>query len=235
MKVAICDDNEDDILYFSEKIRESAQNHGIIVEIKNYTSIEQLRFALSDAGDAPDVLFLDINMPGLNGIDLAEELRMQGFHNNIVFLTISDKYMLQAFDVGAFNYIIKKRTPEKRFDRVVVSALRSAKKKASAYLFLSAGGENRNIPIDEIKYFEVINRIIHVHYGDESFEFFSTMGKLENRLSKYGFIRIHRSFLVAKAYIESFSYTEVILTGGERLPLSRKMYNVLKKELEEQL
>ena len=153
-------------------------------------------------------------------------------HKDIVFLTGSSQHMLPAFDVGAFNYIVKDETSEQRFEFVIRSAFESSKKKADAYMLFSAGGENINVAVSDIMYFEVVNRIIEVHYGNEKFEFFSSIGKLENKLRNYGFIRIYRSILVSKYYIKSFTNDEVILKNGQSLPLSRGKYPLVKEAMD---
>jgi two-component system response regulator LytT len=176
-------------------------------------------------------LFLDIHLPDSDGITLAKKLRDLGYCNEIVFLTVASDKMLSAFDVGAYNYIIKDNTTDERFKYVVTSAIETARQQRDAYMLFSAGGENINVPVRDIMYFEVVNRIIVVHYGDQTFEFFSTIGKLENRLRSYGFVRIHRSILVAKAYIRDFTYREVTLINGEQLPVSRGKYALLKEAM----
>ena len=228
-RVAICDDNEKDRTLFRGKIGEYAAKHDITVEFTGYSSSKSLLFAFADAETTADVLFLDICMPEMDGIELAKELRRRGYKKEIVFLTVSDHHMLPAFDVGAVNYIVKDQTSEERFERVVFSALSLARKESEAYMLFSAGGENRNVPVNEIMYFELIDRLIFVHYGTETFRFYSTLGKLENRLRSYGFIRIHRSFLVSRDYVSSFSYKEAVLLNGTKLPVSRGRYKLLKE------
>ena len=74
--------------------------------------------------------------------------------------------------------------------------------------------------------------MIIVYFNEESFEFFSTLTKLEEELAMYGFIRIHRSYLVAKAYIKSFSYQEVVLMNDIKLPVSRGRYQAMKEAMD---
>lgn len=233
MRIAICDDNTNELSFYSEQIRLVAERAGVPVDILKLENAKQAVFSLSDASDSVDVLFLDINMPDMNGISLARKLNEIGYRKDIVFLTVSTEHMLPAFDVGAYNYIVKNKTSNERFEAVVLSALESAKKKSSAFMLFSAGGENINVAVPEIIYFELINRIITVHYGTHTFEFFSTLGKLENKLRNYGFIRIHRSILVSKSYIKSFTYDELTLKNGEKLPVSRGNYAILKDAMTE--
>lgn len=231
MRIAVCDDDGEDLAIYSKKIKTFAEQIGEPVSIAGYSNAKQVLFALSDAKEAADILFLDIHLPDSDGITLAKKLRDLGYCNEIVFLTVASDKMLSAFDVGAYNYIIKDNTTDERFKYVVTSAIETARQQRDAYMLFSAGGENINVPVRDIMYFEVVNRIIVVHYGDQTFEFFSTIGKLENRLRSYGFVRIHRSILVAKAYIRDFTYREVTLINGEQLPVSRGKYALLKEAM----
>lgn len=94
-------------------------------------------------------------------------------------------------------------------------------------------GEYRNIAINDIKYFEVRGKIITVYYGSKSFEFISTIGKLENLLFTKGFIRVHRSFLVALQYIKTFAYDGLTLMDHKEIPVGRKYYGGLKEAMKE--
>ena len=97
---------------------------------------------------------------------------------------------------------------------------------------LSCAGETRNIPLTDILYFEVIRRIITVHYGSEAFEFYSTMGKLENMLSQKGFVRIHRAFIVGHRHVASIKNNEVVMRDGTRLPVGRTYLKKLREKQE---
>lgn len=95
----------------------------------------------------------------------------------------------------------------------------------------TCAGESRNVPLEDIQYFEVKHNIITVYYQKEKFEFYSTIGKLEDQLQKKGFIRIHRSFMVAKKFIRQASYTELELTNGTLLPVGQVHAKQLRKEM----
>ena len=98
-------------------------------------------------------------------------------------------------------------------------------------LTLTCAGETRSIPLNNIHYFEVVQRIITVHYGGETFEFYSTMGKLENLLTKKGFARIHRAYIAALRHIASMKNNEVVMRDGTRLPVGRTYSKSLRKKM----
>ena len=196
-----------------------------------YETAKQLLFDLEEKILTTDILLFDINMPEMSGIEAAQKLRNMGYKGEIVFLTVSKNHMLNAFDVRAFNYIIKGEMQNDRVKKILREVLMIADEKSKEYILFTGIGEIRNIPVLSIKYFEVKGKIVTVYYGSKSFEFVSTIGKLENILFTRGFIRVHRSFMVSTVMIKSFSYEEITLIDGTLIPVGRKYYASLKEEM----
>ena len=90
---------------------------------------------------------------------------------------------------------------------------------------LSCAGEQRKIIISHIYYFEVFNRIVKVHYRDGTFEFYSTLSKLEDSLARRGFVRVHRAYLVSERFISKINRREIALTDGTKIPIGGKYVN----------
>ena len=178
-----------------------------------------------------DILFLDVSMPGTNGIETARKLRELGYEGELIFLSASREAVFYAFDVRANNYLLKEQLSEERIEEVFLKAAREVQEKQSEYLLLTGVGEHRNVPVQAIQYFEINQKIVTVHYSGTTFEFVSTMGKLENLMFNRGFVRISRSILVATRYIQSFVYEQVTLRSGETLPVGRKYYKPLKEAM----
>ena len=232
MNIYLCDDNPVDLIKYSNKIAELAAIHKIEVGLFTYKNGYELLFDFEDRKTHIDVIYLEVNMPGINGIEIAEQLRAQDYMGEIIFLTESERHFLKAFDVGAFNYMIKRQTPEKRFEQIFLKACKSAEKKNSEIILLSGGGEFRNIEIKEIIYFSVDKRIVTVYYGkNETFEFFSSIEKLENQLFNKGFVRSHRAYLVSLSHIKSMTHNDLFLSNGAMLPLGRTRYKQIKETL----
>jgi len=224
MKVAICDDDSSARGHYTELIKLVADNHGISTTVDCYQKGEQLLFALDDKKDPYDIVFLDIFMPSINGIDVGTQLRKAGFIGSIIYLTRSKEHMLSAFDVGASNYVLKGNEYESdRFERVFIKAMKEVEQRKRKYLLLNGISEHRNIAIDTIRYFEVSKHICIVYYGKgESFEFVSSLGKIENKLLSFGFVRVHRSFLVNCARVKSFTFKQIIMDDDVQIPVGRK-------------
>lgn len=221
MKIFLCDDDERQLEIYTEKLERLASKHNQKVELRCFKNGEEMLFHLEDHLSSVDAIYLDINMPKINGIQVAERIRSLEFVGEIIFLTVSQEHYLSAFDVNAFNYILKGDSDEKRFEDVFLKVVKCVATKEEEYLLLRGGGQSRKVELSSIHYFEIQRRIITVHYQDREFEFFSTLEKLENQLEKKGFIRVHRAFIVAVSAIDSITYESLQMVNGDVIPIGR--------------
>ena len=233
MIVVICDDNPIERENLLEVTTHISKSEGYDAEFEVFENAKQMLFELEDKLELIDVILLDINMPGIDGMEAALKLRSNGYIGEIVCTTVSKSHMLGAFDVRAFNYIVKGETDSAKTVRIIKGVLGIASEKSKEYMLFTGIGEYRNIAINDIKYFEVRGKIITVYYGSKSFEFISTIGKLENLLFTKGFLRVHRSFLVSLQYIKTFTYEEVTLIDRTVISVGRKYYSGLKEAMKE--
>lgn len=234
MKIIVCDDSKADRENWVAKLNKVAKSMDKDIHILEYESARQLLFGQGEQIFGVDIILFDIHMPDMTGMEAAAKLRNEGFRGELVFLTVSKEYMLGAFDVRAFNYIVKGETDNQKIERVLRDVMNIADEKSKEYILFTGIGEFRNVPIASIKYFEVRGKIVTVYYGHKSFEFVSTIGKLENILFSRGFVRIHRSFMVAMSMVRSYSYESLEIIDGTRLPVGRTYYNNLKEAVNRQ-
>lgn len=233
MRIVICDDNPIERNNLLEVATHISKSEGYDAEFEVFENAKQMLFELEDKLELIDVMLLDINMPGIDGMEAASKLRSKGYIGEIVFITVSKEHMLMAFDVRAFNYIVKGETDSTKTVKIIKDVFEIASEKSKEYMLFTGIGEYRNIAINDIKYFEVRGKIITVYYGSKSFEFISTIGKLENLLFTKGFLRVHRSFLVALQYIKTFAYDGITLLDHKEIPVGRKYYSGLKEAMKE--
>ncbi len=231
MRIAICDDNPQHVRQYTEKLSAIGQKHGLTSTIDQYANGEQLLFAQEDAATRADIIFLDIRMPGRDGVDIAHALREMQQDGEIVFFTHSTENMLDAFDVDALHYIVKGQTSDEKIEEIFLRAIHRAEQKQQETIVLTCAGESRSVPVNQILYFESIRHVIQVHYGTEMFEFYSTLGKIEELLFGHGFMRIHRSFLVSLRYAASLASYTLTLYNGEQLPVAKGSYRQLKEKM----
>ncbi len=190
------------------------------VTISSFSTGEQLLFHLSDNPNQADIIYLDILMGSLNGMDTAKKLRENKCKSEIVFLTTSEDYVYDAFDISPVHYLLKTATSPEKFEEVFLRAVELVRKKETDMFICEVANTQKVIPIKDISFFEIWKRVITVHYnGKETVEFYSTMEELEKQLMDKGFVRIHRSFIVNLHYISKFQQNSLYLKTGENIPI----------------
>ena len=221
IKTAICDDEAPARAYLVSLIRAQPCS----CQIVEYASAAD---CLADRREL-DLIFLDIqlNAPGLDGIALAGQLRAQaaGRQPVIVFVTGYERYVFDAFDVGAFHYLLKP-VDEEKFARVfarAVEQITAGQGKSARALTLQSAGVSRTVPLDSIYYIESSNHKVVLHLRDGEFACYGKLRDLELELQDR-FFRVHKGYLVNLTYVEGYSKTELTLTSGETLLLSKYKY-----------
>jgi DNA-binding LytR/AlgR family response regulator len=169
---------------------------------------------------------MDYYMTGLNGRQTAIELRKSGFAGSMIFCSIDEKHAINGYDVGAIGYLVKNKFTNDEFETVFFRAMRYYEKQNEETLTFTYSGEKRIIEIKDILYFEVRQQIVTVHYyvksKVETFEFYSTLSDIYNKVKDKGFVQNHKSYIVAKEYIRDITYSELKMANGDVLPVGRK-------------
>ncbi len=234
MKIAICDDVAKEREYASGLVEALGESRGTRYDIEVYDSAQKLLFSLQRRDNPPDIVLLDVMMPKIDGVEAARKMRADGYHGIIIYLSRSLEFALPAFDVEAFSYVLKGAdNADERFERVLTRAIKRVEDRSTERILVNNISEHRNIPIADIDWFESKKHLIVVHYsGAQTFEFLSAITKMENRLIPYGFVRIHRSYLVNRASIASFNRNTVTLFDGTELPVSRQRFETLQQVMQ---
>ena len=223
IRIAICDDEAPTRAYLTSLIR--AQD--CPCEVVEYAS----------AGDCLaghleiDLLFLDIelNAAGPDGMALARQIREgnPAVQPVIIFVTGYERYVFDAFDVGAFQYLLKP-VDEEKFAQVFARAVEQieagrVQPQLSHALTLQSAGTSRTVPLDSIYYIESSNHKVVLRLKDGEFSCYAKIRDLEAELGDQ-FCRVHKGYLVNLAYVEGYSKTELTLTNGEKLLISKYKY-----------
>ena len=197
----------------------------------------------------PDLVFLDIQMPKINGFEMLELIEEPPA---IIFTTAFDEYAIRAFESHAIDYLLKPFSAE-RFEKAVskwkAGNVVSSKEKLAPLLESISGGpaehhrvvvklsgKIRIIPVDEIHYLEAADDYVKIHTREGSFLKNKTLGHFENVLNKNQFVRTHRSFMVNITEITRIDPYEkenhlAILKSGARVPVSKSGFTKLKNVL----
>ena len=222
IRILMCDDEPTAISEYENRINTLGKKHGLDLSIRSFQNADQLFFYMEDEKAVIDIVFLDIQMPGIDGIEAALRLRQKGYSGEIIFLTKQADKAIKGYDVKAYHFIVKSPESDSNFERIFLEAVNHIQNKTAEYITFQGIGESRNIAIRDISYFSVDRRIITVHYGRESFEFYSSMEKVENVMLEYGFLRAQRSYLVNIDYISDFNAESITMKDGTIITLSRK-------------
>lgn len=217
-KIAICDDERIHI----EKIRNTLLDQ----ESEIYTDPRALLNAVA-GGERYDVLFLDILMPGLDGISLARELREWDEEMLIVFITSQVEYMQTGYEVRAFRYLLKDQI-ETGLPKIWKDIEKELLERQDAYFTYEFERKTYRIPLRDILYLESDLRriVVHTTASDTA----SLYGKLDDLAAIYpSFVRVHKSYLVNRRHIRAISVGTVALSNGDLLPVSRKYASELEK------
>jgi len=190
---------------------------------------------LSDTPNAVDIIYMDILMGKMNGIETVKRLREIGCVATIIYLTTSDEYVFEAFDTEPFYYIVKDEMPVGKFKAVFERAVESLKLKENDFITVAYSGITTKLNLDQIIYFEVQNRIVTVHTAKTNIDYYEKLENVEKSLEDKGFIRIHRSYLVNCYYIQKITRTLMNLKDGTELPISAKYSHSVQQQFSKYL
>jgi len=229
MKLAICDDEKRIRDIIAESVKEVSEK----IEIEFYADAKGIVSASFDC----DILFLDIQMPGIDGMGAARMLRSSGKKTVIVFVTALEDQVFNAFDVGAFNYIVKpftkakiievfKRAVKQVEDQRLVEAAISEQEEAGRTITVKSGGTNTRVILSEVQYAEIYDRriILHMESSDD-IEYYGRISDLENIAGK-DFFRVHRAYLVNLGAVKSYDSKYVHMSDAD-IPVARGKYQEL--------
>lgn len=167
-----------------------------------------------------ELIFLDIRVPDLPGMDVARKLQEADENVMIVFVTSLTQYAIDGYSVGAFDYILKPiQYPS--FSAKLSRILRTLSHRSSgSTLDLRTKEGGRRVAAGSVTYIESAAHDIFVHVGDEVIKLWGTLGKFEEELKDASFVRCNTSFLVNLKYVQAVKKEEIVV-NGQSLPLSR--------------
>lgn len=221
MNVAICDDDKAYADILESAVRRCAPKADIYVFSDGRILLnENIKW---------NVVFLDIEMDGMNGFEIAKSIRRRYSENECIisFVTTHSELAADGYDYKAFRYILKD-APESIRLRKVRETVREYYSK-NKFLKISYKGAQRKLPVHEIRCIEVVGHCLNIKTDSESVCWNNTINQIETELSGYGFIRCHRSFIVSYDSIKEIRAKDILLKNGDIVPIGR----AYKKHFEE--
>ncbi|NMM65016.1 response regulator transcription factor [Clostridium sp. P21] len=225
-KIAICDDEILQRLDTTNKLKNVLKHFNFDYEIEEFNSGENLLYSKSYF----DIIFLDIKMNKLSGIDTAKKLRENNNNSKIIFITSFKEYVFEAFDVSAFHYLIKPVCEEnilKIIDRILKSF--KEEKNSDLYIVITKGRQAIKILLNNIYFFEMQNRIVIIHTTNGTIQYYDKISNVEEKVPERDFFRCHRSYIVNLKYVMKFDKSSITLDNNEKIMLSQSKYDDFSK------
>lgn len=221
INVAICDDDYTFLNIFEKQIYNIFGKLQVDINIEKYS--DSLNFTQTYKKNFYNIIFLDICMPSINGLQVAEKIRNIDNDVEIIFVTSFDKCVFRSFKFRPFRFIRKNRLNDE-IEETIKDFLDCYRKEDIIPLKIRDGFINLNR--NEIVYFDIENRKIRIHTKNEVY--YSTnvkFNKFVEELEKNGFIEVHRGYLVNKNFIKEYKKNIIILYNNETIPVSRYKVN----------
>lgn len=226
LKIAIVEDEKTHAELLRKYLLEWLQRNHIHPNISLFGSAEKFLF-IWEEDQCFDALFLDIQMPGMNGVELAKRIRRQNPEISLVFTTGITDYLREGYEVAAIHYLVKPLEPEqvadcmerictKREDADEISFTTEAEDeqtKERCYVRFMAG---------EIQYIEAFGHYTRVQTERSAFRIKKGIRQWQDELAGEPFVFSHRSYLVNLSYASRINKNNIVLDNGKTVPLSRR-------------
>lgn len=228
-KVAICDDESNIIGAMKGVISAAFGKAGVPVDIEAYTSVDSLSRRINT--QTYDLLFLDICMPKCDGITFGEQLRKAGDTTDIIFVSNRDDKVFDALKIRPFGFV-RKNNFLNEITAALNNYLNTLSLREATTITVQGKGSIVTVRASEVVYIEGSGKyqLMHVVGKTEPLSVYKSMEKLEEELDKFGFIRIHKGFMVNYRFISRILVGEIELTTDEKLPLSRRKITEIKQK-----
>lgn len=228
MRIAICDDEQQILLNVSSQLADYQKTRQTDISCQSFSNAVDLLAAMEQ--ENYDLLFLDILMPGLNGIEAAHEIRQVNENIEIVFLTSSPEYAVDSYSVRAANYLLKPATKEQLF--LILDQLADAIRSPEEALTVQTPGNIFRIPYKNIESIEINSKTIYFCLTDGSIK--KAHGSLSDYesalLTRPGFCKIHRSYIVNLNWVNEVRFKELITASGRSIPIARSSYQQVRTD-----
>ncbi len=224
MRIAICDDDEQELAHLLELIMEYQVSHEISFDCHSFHNSTD--FLCNAKSGEYDLVFLDVLMPGVSGIQAARELRILDQNVRLVFISSSSDFAVESYSVGACHYLLKPADSNSLFpllDRIK-SELSVQQEEC---LILKSRGGVVGVSFINLEYVEVINKTVSFHLSDSTIhEVPAALADFEERLlARPEFLKPHRSYIINLNHVHSIGTNCVVMKSGHSIPVSRRLHN----------
>lgn len=226
--IFICDDEEKELGVLRSKLEICLQKQKREYRIQEFLNGNELLEELKHR--IPQIIFLDIDMKEISGMELAEQIVDSHINTNIIFVTNRDDLVFEAIHYQPFRFI-RKGELDNELDEAIANLIQKLEKDEQILEVQTKQGIEF-LPLKNILYIESCKHYLRIRHSDGECEMRGKISNLEKWMSNYGFIQIHRSYLVNMRFMKMVRTNEVELDNGEILPVSRdKVQGVREKQM----
>ncbi len=226
---AVCDDEPAMACLVADKIHAYYKEKHVQISVNCFSNPKNLQSSLLKK-NCYDVLLMDIDMPGIDGIELCRNFRQNGGDSLIVFISNKEELVFQTFDVQPFRFVRKRRLNEEleNLCRALTSEL---EKRMDVRLRFDneVDGSVLSLSINKLIYIEARGKFCMLKTTEGEDEIRIQFQELQDKLAQFSFMQPHRSYLVNPRFIYRIGKDEILLDGGEQLPISRRRREKIKE------
>lgn len=230
IRIAICDDEQDAVVLHEEMVRKSLQTSGIGYKITTYTQSSNLLYDIMDDGFFYDLILLDIEMPGVTGMEISEKIKPFLPNVKIIFVTSHLEYAIDAFELSIFRYV-----PKDNLDNRLVAAVTDAAKlielEAGKEYAIQTSSRMEKIPYKDIYYIQRDGKNASIVSSTGISKVRKSLQQVYDELNTPEFIFIDRGYIVNIIQIMKISHGMAVLKNGEQLSISRSHLQEVKQQI----
>jgi len=216
-KIAIVEDQEETRESLNRFVRQYAQEQGLQVEISLITDGAEIAEHYTPGFD---IIFMDVEMPRLDGFGAAEAIRAVDADVVLVFVTNMAQYAIRGYEVDALDFVLKP-VSYYQFSTKLERALQRIQRRRGGQVALQVSGGVQLLDTDDILYLETRDRLLHYHTATDTWSVRGSLLKAEKDLAAYHFARCNQCYLVNLRYVRGVQ-DDLVQVGEERLEISRR-------------
>lgn len=226
--IAIVEDEAEFAVQLQEFLKQYQKENDIAFKVTVFGDGAEI---LEDYQPLYDIILLDIEMPKVNGMEAAEQIRKTDSDVVLMFITNMASYAIRGYEVGALDFVMKPITYY-TFSMKLTRALKRAKQKEQQQILLGLSDGVKKVGIQQIFYVEVQNRMLHYHTDEGEYVMRGTMASVEQMLAPYPFIKCNHWYIVNLMHVSEVR-GNIAIVGGHELEISRRNRTAFLKTLTE--
>lgn len=227
LTIAICDDDKRFCKALQHIVQQYLQSVNVESSIEIYLTGEELCTAFGQLHF--DLIFLDIELTGINGVGVGQILRQKTQEVQIIYVSSKEEYAMQLFQNRPFDFLVKPITLKRL--NALLDTYFQVFPIADRYFVYTADRRRQQVAVSEILYFESLRKQLRIVKVSQEIMIYAKLTDILSESFSKQFLRIHQSFLVNIQYIAEFRYGEITLTNGSVLPISRSYQNTVRDYL----